>query len=168
VRRFCVRIHLLQITRRRWPATTDFKGANAPALRIFVLHILLSQTSQSTISHDSSNEEVTSQNEEEEASAISHVSSNEEKAAKRQGIHPLIAGLVDNQAQNDDPSSENDDEDSEKNEYGPEEYEFDEPSYLHREVDAKRQLEESRKARLEADIMQQRYSNIVDEEDSDG
>ena len=73
---------------------------------------------QSTISQDSSNEDQTSQNEEgEEASAISHDFSNEEKLVKGWGVHPLISGLVDDQAQNDCPCSENDDEDSEESEY---------------------------------------------------
>ena len=77
---------------------------------------------------------------------------------KRRGIHQLIEGRVDDQAQNNDPSSENDGEYSEENEYEYEGCEIDESFYLYREVDAKRQLEESRKARLEAGIIQQRSS----------
>ena len=49
-----------------------------------------------------------------EASDISHDSSNEEKLVKRRGIHPLIAGLVGDQAKNDNQSSENDGEYSEE------------------------------------------------------
>ena len=77
---------------------------------------------------------------------------------KRRGTHQLIAGRVDDQAQNNDSSSENDGEYSEENDYEYGGCEIDESSYLYREVDAKRQLEESRKARLEAGIIQKRYS----------
>ena len=69
----------------------------------------------------------------------------------------MIAGLVGDKAQNGGPSSENGDEDTEGNEYGSGEFESDGPFYLHREVDAKRLLEKSRRTRLEDTTKVRKY-----------